>query len=508
MSKLQVSVAILLLCLLTISSATSSVLKSKVKATLLDARSSIPVSKFQTYGSLMDAVSTSVQGSFHARVVEGVGYKLAGSGFENFYPPFPEVYPQAVIYDISQDSLIETDRIYGPVGVACTNALFSDDPENLFIATSTFKPSGPIISMYVPQDFPINMYRYYVNGTIDKTPVYTFDMSTLHPEFYNKSAAYTGLAAISKDSKYLMATYALGVNFPFITGQKMTLLKVESDLSLTVAATIDHRPSGIAGFQSFPQGLEMVRLDNSTKYLLFSAENSWNLFNPLGLTAQVATYMFDSADNSLVVVDTDWVSQYMQGYAVDTVNKLFYTFSNEVSSDGISTHQFARSPYNNPSTDKDSELRVWGYEDDGTLTYLGGVDMGVDGIQVRPSNNGDLLALTYNPIIGTDIFLTNFTSLGPYSRRYTPTTLAFFEVTKKTGEPLKLTLESLSGAAPLSFGLAFDAADEYFTIFGQSTYRFTPGVGAAMTAGQKDAALYKIDMMLSKHNKSSEQFFE
>lgn len=468
----------------------NSLLASDFHLDLRSSSSVISPSKYQQYPDLYSAQSSALQGSFYAAVIETSTTKLLFSGYEGFYAPYPDVYPSAVLYNVSGHELLETSRLFVPAGSGQTNALISSDPNNRYIAISRYTPIG-FVSPYVTHSFIIYLHNYSVDGVIDPISCASYDLSQLAPNFYNKSIAYTGLSGISSDGKWLLATYAVG--YPYIggvTGQKHVLLRVADDhTSLTASVTIDTLPTGFNSLFSFPQkNVLFPTISDPTKYHFVSADNSWNLTDPLGFTSSVSSYIFDSIANTLTFVDSSFIAQYIQGFSVDHKNHLVYTISNEVSSNGVSTLQFARVPYNNAAADKDSELRAWKLNVDGKLLYQGGLELGSDGIQVQPSPNGKFLAVTYASIIGNDVQYTTFTGLGNISRIYSPTVVNLYKV-KVTGKGVSLDLLDTSSASPLSFGLAFDSDSCMLAVAGQSTYRVLPN---GYRAGQKDTQIYEI----------------
>lgn len=440
---------------------------------------------------MYDAQKSAVEGSFYAAIVDTIQAKLLFSGYEGFYAPYVDVYPSAVFYDVSNSDIVETSRLWVPQGSGQTNALIPPTAARRYVAISRYTPVG-VVSPYVTHKFIIYIYNYSADGIIDSVPVATYDMSALAPNFYNKSVAYTGLSGISVDGKYLMVTYAVGLPIlGAVTGQKHAILSVSDDHStLTPVAILDTLPTGFPRLYSFPQKTVLYpTAADSTKYHFVSADNSWNLTSPLGFTASITSYIFDSVASTVSFVAADPVAQYIQGFDVDRKNGLVYTITNEVSSDGISTLQFPRVPYANAATDKDSELRAWKLDSLGNLTYKGGINLGSDGIQVHPSPNGKFLAVTFAPIIGNDVQYTNFTALGNISRTYSPNTLALYKVKLDKDDKLWLDVRDITGASPLTFGLAFDASSSLLGVAGQSTYR---NLSPSHRAGQKDTQLYKL----------------
>ena len=475
--------------LLVIASVNAGILKSKVTLNLLDSVSSMPVQNFTLYPNLTDAVATSVQGAFNARILDLGAKKIALTGSENFYAPFANVYSTAVSYDITNGLLNEVSRLFVPKNVGTSNTVISPNPLKRYVATSRYQSVFSTV-FYLPHIYTIQLNSFDANGVINQTPSLVFNMLSLNPLFYNDTIAYNGICGVSDDGKYLLNTYALRSGYPgLIIGQKYAMMKVADDLSsLDLKATIDTAPTGIPSLYSFCQGSVMWKLKNSnTKYGVVIAEDSWNFTNILGLTAQISYYVFDEADNSFVHKASDWVSQYIQGYDVDTNKGRVYTISNAVSSDGVVPQQNARMPYDNPSVDKDSELRVWKLDENAeTLTYKGGVNLNMDGIQVNAAKDGRKLLVTAAPAIAVDIFLTPFPALGAYSFRYGNTVVTAYRV---SGEgDVNLNQESQSSASPLAFGLAFDDSCELALVCGQSTYLSLDG----NLVGMKNTQLYEI----------------
>ena len=468
-----------------------SLLKSDEQLHLLDSYSVISESTYQQHPDLYDAQKSAVEGSFYAAIVDTLQAKLLFSGYEGFYAPYENVYPSGVFYDVSFGNITEVSRLSVPVGSGQTNALIPINAAERYIAISRYTPVG-FVSPYVTHSYIIYLHNYSALGVVDQSPAAAYDMSGLAPNFYNKSVAYTGLSGISSDGKFVIGTYAVGLPvLGAVTGQKHVILRVASDHSgLTPVVTIDTVPTGFARLFSFPQKTVLFPTTaDPTKYHFVSADNSWNLTAPLGFTAGVSSYIFDSVANTLTLVDSEPVAQYIQGFDVDRKNGIVYTITNEVSSNGVSTLQFARTPYANAAVDKDSELRAWKLDISGNLTYLGGLELASDGIQVHPSPNGKYLAITYASIIGNDVQYTNFTGLGNISRTYSPTTLNLYKVKLDKDGVLSLDLRDTSSASPLTFGLAFDAKSALLGVAGQSTYRVLPN---GYRAGQKDTQLYEV----------------
>lgn len=470
--------------------AISSLLKSDVQLDLLSSYSTISQSKYQQYPDLYDSQKSTIQGSFSASLFETSQAKLLFSGCENFYAPYADTYPSVVFYNVSSDSIVEASRLSVPAGTGQTNGLVSTTANNRYVAISRYTPIG-FVSPFVSQSFQIYIYNYSEAGIIGSTPVTVYDMSQLAVNFYSSSVSYNGLSGISSDGKWLMATYAVG--FPIIgaiTGQKHVLLRVSSDhATITASVTIDTLPTGFPRLFSFPQKTVLYpTASNPTKYHFVSADNSWNLTSPLGFTASVTSYIFDSVANTLTFADSSYVAQYIEGFDVDSKNSIVYSITNEVSSNGVSTLQFPRIPYDNAAVDKNSELRAWKLSDNGNLTYRGGLEIGGDGVQVRPSPNGKYLAVTYAGIIDNDVEYTTFVGFGNISRTYAPTVVNLYQV-KARDDYLSLDLLDSSPASPLSFGLTFDAQSSELAVVGQSTYRVLPN---GFNVGQKDVQLYRL----------------
>lgn len=482
----------LILVVLVIGLATaSSLLNSDIQLKLKGSYSSISQSKYQQYPDIYSAQSSNVQGSFSATLFETSTTKLLFAGYEGFYAPYPDVYPSAVFYNVEGGNVVEVSRLSVPAGAGQTNAFVSTTPGNRYVAITRYIPIG-FVSPYASHNFILYIHNYSDAGVIDPVPTLVYNLANLAPaNFYNKSVSYTGLSGISVKGDVLQVTYAVGLPYlGAITGQKHALLKVSSDhASVTLSVAVDTLPTGFPSLYSFPQKTVLFQTcyDNN-KYHFVSADNSWNITSPLGFTASVSSYIFDSVANTLVLADSSAVAQYIQGFSVDRKNNIVYAITNEVSSDGVSVLQFPRVPYVNNASDKDTELHAWKLNNNGKLDYQGGLELASDGIQVEPSPNGKYLAVSYAGIIGNEVQYTSFTGLGNISRVFSPNTVNLYKV-KVSPHGVSLNLLDTSSASPLSFGLAFDAKSKALAVVGQSTYRVLPG---GYRVGQKDTQLYEI----------------
>lgn len=471
---------------------TNNILKTKNELTLIDSISSIPKSQFIAQSDLIDSVSATVQGAFNSTFVQDSGKRRLLVGYENFYATAANTFPALVSYDTTNDQLTEVSRVYCRNSTGLSNSVVSASNTLRYGASSTYAgiyvPGVP----FLPNTFSIELHTYDANGVFSQSPSVAFNLKQLDVDFYDATISYNGLAGISTDGEYLIATYATGSIPGLITGQKLQILKVAADCTaLSAKAKIETPVTNIPNMYSFPQGAIMWKQAvESTKYNIISAMNSWNFSNPLGKTSQMAYYVYDTVTDTLELKSTEWVSQYIQGFDVNITNSTAYSVTNSVSENGISILQNARAPFNNPAVDKSYELKLWKIDENaGTISYSGGTDMNRDGVQIRSSHDGKTLAVTSSPAIANDVFITSANPLSPIANRYGPSIVKTYKIAGDFIED-----GDTAAASPLAFGLAWTDDDSILAVSGQATFRQISLSSPPMTssAGMKSDQLYTV----------------
>lgn len=474
----------------------NNLLRSKRLLELKDSYSSIPLSLFAQYPNLSDDLSGAVAGVFNSTFVNDSNTRRLFTGYENFYVATANTYPALVSYDTTDDKLTEVSRVYVKQYSGTANTVLSSNPERRYGIVSTYQSIAAPRIPFIKNSFILDVHTYDQNGVFVQNPVLSYDIKQLDPNYYDASISYNGLAGISTDAKYILVTYAVGgPAVGAVTGQKLEIMEISQDgTTLTSRAKIDTPPTEKPGLHSFPQGSIMFLQKNSTtKYNIISAMNSWNLANALGTTSQMSYFVFDSVADTLVLKDTQWVSQYIQGYDVDIANMLAWSVTNSTNTINVSIKQNGYLPYDNPAIDKDYELKAWKINETlGKIVYNGGVSLKQDGIQVRASPNGKVLAITSSPVILTDVYPSTANALSPIAGRYGPCVLKVYRL-RKNG-----SLEECdsSAASPLSFGLAWSEDSATLAVSGQTVYRTvtvqTPFGASTRTAGIKSDQLYNV----------------
>lgn len=474
----------------------SNLLRSKAQLTGLASRSVVPVANFTNIPGLVDSFSASVQGPW---VVEFLDAATAVSGYENFYATDANVYPGLVAFDVAQDALNQTDIVYVPAGTGLASSAVSANPARPYAAMSFYTPIPAIPGLpdiVQPHNFQVSVYKL-ANGKFSDAPSLVIPQAAIDPEAYTATISYNGIAGMSKDGRFLVYTYAIGAPsgaFPaqVIVGNRFAVVELLDDATAyAVRAIVDSPATEKPGFASFAQKAIMEeRPGEAGVYDVIIAVNSWNLANPLGITAQLAAYKFDDASSAFELQGTEWAPQYIQGVGYDAAKARAWIICNGVDVDGTGTDQVPRAPYANPAVDKSANLRM--HELDratGAFTYEGGVDLQADGIQVQPSRSGKLLFATTAPAITNDLFVTFDNPLTPVGRRYAPNVVTAFSVNGAG----KLQQEWSAAASPLAFALGASPADDRLIVAGQDTYE---AIGTRFV-GQRGTQLYKV----SKSNK-------
>lgn len=475
----------------------STLLGSRYELLLRDSYSSIPIQEFIDNPDLSKALSTSAQGSFGSTFAKKGCNTLLINGYENFYAAYDQVYPAVVTYVVDKKSgcLKVADKVLLPQGVGSSATGLSPNGKIPFAGVSTYRPivmpdpANPI--PFIPHVFRLELNRYDADGKL--TPALSPDMKEFYPDMYDATIAYNGFAGVSTDGKYVVTTYATTTT-PGVPGaladQRIGVLRVEKDLSALVpVADIETAPTEVEGLFSFPQNVLIWPQEKKPWiYNMISAENSWNLQLPLGSTAQIVLYTFNSRTAEIVRHDRHWVSQYIQGVDVDRTNNRVTIVMNSIEPDGVSIDQISRAPYDNPALDKEYELRVWDIKGH-RLDYLGGLNLNATGIQARSSPNGKLLAVTSAPTGFNAVFPAAGVALSPIAKRVAPNTVTLYEI----GPCGELTPQSTAGAAPLAFGAAFTPDSKLLAITGQPTYEEAVVDVRSWIVGQKDTQLYEIE---------------
>lgn len=495
--KLQLLVA--LVGALFVFSTAIDLLDSDAELLLLDSQSAIPIAAFVGNPELADALQAQTEGCFNSEYLVVGNNKFVIQGYENLYPAFAG-NPLFVAYNVSADTLVETSRIVCPTLVTSTNAIVSPNSALRYVGYGSAIPVYPGLPVeevaFVPQDYVLFLFQYDLHGVFNQTPVVSFQLSSLSNNLYNQSIAYNGFAGVSNDGLYVVATYALGSEPEVITGQKLDVLKVHATSAgavtgLSSAAKTNTAPTGIPGLYSFPQGLEMWQdAWNTSLYHLIVAENSWNFPFITGLTSQISYYQFVTSGSFERIVSQE-VQGYIQGFGVDTVNNLVYTITPlTVPVGSPSVEQTPNTPWENGAPDPQNNLRVYRLSTSaGTLTYLGGLNLQQDGVQVRPSNDGSLIAVTTGSVTADDIFNTTYDALGTAANHYAPNEVTVYSVLGNNN--LRLRLESQSAASPLSFCLAWSPDDSRLAVGGEPTYR--NNTANFLFTGQQNVQLYNVE---------------
>ena len=209
--KILIVIVSLLLCKI----GALDILRTRANLEIEDSVSVVSIQTFQQYPGLTDAFYSQTESCFDSHLVTVGNKKLLIHAYENFYASFANVYPGFVIYDISNNTIIEKSRISVPFNNMHGIAV-SPSNELKYVAQLLARPAaifltGPAAA-FTTNLYNINLYPYDQNGIFALTSSATLDMATLHPAFYKSTVAYNGLAAISNDGKYILATYATGAS--------------------------------------------------------------------------------------------------------------------------------------------------------------------------------------------------------------------------------------------------------------------------------------------------------
>lgn len=462
-------------------------LRADAKLRLLDAYSAIPVEEFLNIPDLQKRLGAAVQGGW---VAEFVRDDLVATGYENFYNS-DNVFPGVVLYNTTDDQLVETDRVPVPAFAGLASSAVSANADRPLTAMSLYESVGVPGVAFLPHRYTIRIDRFNVQtGQFDDAPALEFDLSQVDDDIYNATIAYNGVAGMSKDGRYLLLTYGIGVpappGFPFgqvLTGNRYAMAELAADgSSLTVLAILDSPPTDKVGLHSFPQKAIMTPMkSDSTVYNVLVPTNSWNLAAPFGTTAQMCYYTFDTKTNAFAAHGCVWAPQYIQGAGYDTERGRFYGICNGVTDNGLSANQIQRQPYDNPAVDKSYNLRMHAINEQArTITYRGGVNTYSDGIQVQPSRDGKTLFTVTAPAIFNSVFSTASNPISPVGRLFAPNTGTTYSV---RGNGV-LVMQDSAALAPLTFGVGFDSTGNRVAVSGQDTYAQLDGVFAGLQGNQ------------------------
>lgn len=455
----------------------------------INLQSSISVTPIETYlsnPSLADDFASTIQGAFNGGFVEdSVTSQLSYiQAYENGYATVDNIFPALVSYGVSPDGNLTsfpTSIIYCPIGTGISAGVISDAPGFEYGAISTYSNAlGGSTGFSTPHEFRIQMHRFS-NGVFEPTPFVDVDMAEIATfafggiKYYNASLSYNGIAGVSSDGKYVVLTYAVGLDrAAIIMSQVLIVCRVNAEMgTLEVVATITTPATFLPNFQvnpnlslpynSFPQTSRMWKTGPTT-YTLVVAYNSWVLLDPLGKTSQVTVYVVDVDAGTIEQRSTDFVPQYIQGMDVNEERNQVYANLNGVTT-GPSARTIDNRPYVNSAVDKDSEFRVWDITSTNELRYVGGLDTGMDGVQVHWITGTNMIALTSSPVVFVDVFATGTSSTSSVARRWLP---GVVQIYKRRGSK-KFSLESSSPTAALPFAIA--SKNGLLAVGGQGTYR-------------------------------------
>lgn len=472
---------------------TSTILKSDVLLTLLDSISVFTPAQFNTLTpNLYDAVDATTEGPFNSTFLDINGNRFLVVGYENFYAPYANVFPSLVMYNTTNNTLVETSRVTATLNTGSSNTVISSNPNALYAIQSTYTALSQE-GAFGQNAFNLNFFSFNDQGIINPTPI-TYNMNIFNQNLYTSTVAYNAVSTISDDSKYAIVTYATANNTGGIDEQYIQIVQVNTNLTIVPKASILTPNTNIPGLVSFPQYTKMYRQKcNPSVYNIVSAMDSWNIPYITGLTAQVAYYTYDSVADVLTLIGTVWVSEYIQGFDVDINNGVAFTITNLVSNTGISVAQAPNSPYNNPAVDKSYELKAYIIDENVGIRYVGGAKLDRDGFQVKFSHNGNILAVTSAPVGVNDLFATTINPVAPYANRYAPAIVQTFTVKRIYDSSDRIVAVNIKEqdtrpTSPLSFGLAWSRDDSLLAVSGQATYRQI----STDIVGQKSNQLYQI----------------
>jgi len=489
MKSLQV---LLILGCLILGGYSANLLRTDAGLKLRDSVSAISIDTFLNNSGLSDTLQA--EGCFNSEFLRIGSKRLLAQCYENFYAPKADLLPGCIIYDTSNDTLAEVSRLNTADNRGRSNAFPSPNPALRYVASSLYRPLNLSLrgaqAAFSPNVFSIELHRYDASGHLEASPAIDLNMQTLNPLFYWYSISYNGLCGVSDDGKILLSTY-----LTVLQTQVYTLLKVNDNItSLTPLVTVEASPTEKAGYNSFCQTARLWRdKKDANIYHAIIPENSWNLLNPVGVTAQLSYWILDTASNTFVRQATDWLPRYIQGLHVDINKGRVYSISTKATPEGEpSSMQVPRAPYNNSAIDKAYNLRVWEVDTKKhTLNYKGGINTESDGYQVRASADGSLLAVTDSPLLVATIAYTVNNPLSDIAYNYAPNTVSVYSVSGNAN--LRLQLESAASASITSFCLSFDGNDR-LAVGGTSTYqRLASALGGYDETGQKNVQLYSID---------------
>lgn len=256
--------------------------------------------------------------------------------------------------------------------------------------------------------------------------------------------------------------------------------------SYEIVAVSDTVPTTVSGFYSFLQyGFMSSRDSEGKEWTVATGEPSWNLQNPFGVDASAAFYLLDTELGTLTLQDSKLLPQYPQGVGYCEKKGYLFTSLNQVGT-GPSVRQDPIAPYSNAAADKESEIQIFEIkENQGTLEYLGGIDIDTSGVQIRPSDDCKLMATTVASSSLFNYLLDDFTDpFSPVTRWFAPTSVQLYEIKGKKVE----ATGAITSASPLPFALQFYDDDTKLFVGGQSTYQLKGG----LTTGQKGEAIYSV----------------
>jgi hypothetical protein len=280
------------------------------------------------------------------------------------------------------------------------------------------------------------------------------------------TAAYSGIGGMSDDGKYVVVTYTVG-NFFFGTAeQKIEILALSELGVLSSVVKITLPPADVFPMVHFTQKVRMVE-DAAGHYILVIAANSYNIATGdlFGKTGTMLTYHFNSADSTLVLTGQVPNNHYVQGFDISPDHRRICAVTNLVQ--GAETPLIRRQHYQNAAVDNVNELRVFSYvpaqATPGALALTLTKKLNENGINVRYSDNGKMLALVTSPSLYATL-LSNPLIPGASFPVYAPGTVRIVNV---QGD--KYQAASLSGlVAPLPFGVTWTNGDENIIVGGQS----------------------------------------
>jgi len=304
------------------------------------------------------------------------------------------------------------------------------------------------------------------NGEINQVPLSSLDMSTLDPDFYSMTAAYSGIGGMSDDGKYVVVSYTVG-NFFFGTAeQKLEVLSLSETGVLASVVKVTLPPADVFPMVHFTQKVRMVE-DAAGHYIVVIGANSYNiaLGDLFGQTGAMLTYHFNSAASTLVLTGNVPNNHYVQGFDISPNHRRICAVTNLVQ--GAETPLVRRQHYQNAATDNVNELRVFSYipsqTTPGALALIQTKKLNENGINVRYSGNGKMLALVTSPSLYATI-LPNPLIPGASFPVYSPGTV---RIVNAQGD--KYQAASLSGlVSPLPFGVTWTDGDANIIVGGQS----------------------------------------